>query len=228
MRCINMNSEEKRIANRLKSISEKDAEKLLSEVELVNNMKYPKSRKDRSEALRQQLSKVDLICGAIEKSTGKICTNEPAEGGTNGRCKKHGGLSTGAVTEEGKQRALANLDPRANLIHGMYSRFTMTLEESDFYVGFMNWYIEELDLDPANMLLLDRALRNFILNQRKEIAEAGEIVDESNSYNDYDTKFMRYMQALGLDRKFNVSKEHKDNKGDVDLSLIFDMGSGEE
>jgi hypothetical protein len=36
---------------------------------------------------------------------------------------------------------------------------------------------------------------------------------------------MRYMQALGLDRKFNVSKEHKDNKGDVDLSLIFDMGN---
>lgn len=201
------------------------AEKLVSEVETINGMKYVKSRQQRAESLRKELQKVDIICGAIERSTGKICTEKPAEGSTSGRCAKHGGLSTGAVTEEGKQRSLANLDPRANLIHGMYSRFVMTQEESDFYVGFMNYYIEELDLDPANMLLLDRALRNFILNQRKELAEAGEIVDESNSYNDYDTKFMRYMQALGLDRKFNVSKEHKDNKGDVDLSLIFDMGN---
>lgn len=195
------------------------------QVEEINSMKYTKSRQQRAEAMRKELQKVDIICGAIERSTGKICSSEPAEGATNGRCARHGGLATGPTSEEGKQRALANLDPRAGLIHGMYSRFVMTLEEETFYVGFMNYYIEELDLDPANMLLLDRALRNFILNQRKELAEAGEIVDESNSYNDYDTKFMRYMQALGLDRKFNVSKEHKDNKGDVDLSLIFDMGN---
>ena len=209
----------------LKTMSEKEAEKLLSEVEAVNDMKYPKSRKDKAELMRDRLKKVSIICGAIERSTGKICSKAPAEGSTNGRCSQHGGLATGAVTEEGKQRALANLDPRANLIHGMYSRFVMTTEEEGFYVGFMNYYIDELDLDPANMLLLDRALRNFILNQRKEMAEAGEIVDESQSYNDYDTKFMRYMQALGMDRKFNVSKEHKDNKGDLDLSLIFDMGN---
>jgi hypothetical protein len=199
--------------------------KIEKQVEEVNSMKYTKSRQARAESMRKELQKVTIICGAIERSTGKICSKSPAEGSTNGRCAQHGGLATGAVTEEGKQRALANLDPRANLIHGMYSRFVMTAEEEGFYVGFMNYYIEELDLDPANMLLLDRALRNFILNQRKELAEAGEIVDESNSYNDYDTKFMRYMQALGLDRKFNVSKEHKDNKGDIDLSLIFDMGN---
>lgn len=193
-----------------------EAEKLVAQAEEVNSMKYPKSRKDKAEKLRKPLSRVDIICGAIERSTGKICTQSPAEGSTNGRCARHGGLSTGAVTEEGKQRALANLNPRANLIHGLYSQFTMTLEESDFYVGFMNYYIEELDLDPANMLLLDRALRNFILNQRKERAEAGEIVDESNSYNDYDTKFMRYMQALGMDRKFQVQEKNKgENTGKV-------------
>ncbi|WP_218924885.1 HGGxSTG domain-containing protein [Priestia megaterium] len=187
----------------------KENEKLLEEVELVNNMKYPKSRKDRAESMRKQLSKVDIICGAIDRSKGKICSKPPVEGAK--RCAQHGGLSTGAVTEEGKARALANLDPRASLIHGMYSQFVMTTEEQDFYVGFMNYYIEALDLDPMNILGLDRALRNFILNQRKEIAQAGEIVDESNSYNDYDTKFMRYMQTLGLDRKFNISNEHKDN-----------------
>jgi hypothetical protein len=195
--------------------------KIEQEVEHVNNMKYNKSRKDRAEAMRKELSQVQVICGAINRNTGKICSKTPAEGSTNGRCEQHGGLSTGAITEEGKKKALSKLDPRANLIHGMYSRFVMTQEEQDFYVGFMNYYIEELDLDPANMLILDRAIRNFILNQRKEIAEAGEIVDESNSYNDYDTKFMRYMQALGLDRKFNVSKDHKDNQQATDISLLF-------
>jgi hypothetical protein len=195
--------------------------KLLKEVDEINGMTYNKSRKDRSEMIRKQLSKVEVICGAIQKSTGKICTKPPAEGSTNGRCEQHGGRSTGAVTPEGRERALANLDPRANLIHGMYSRFSMTLQEQDFYVGLMNYYIEEADLDPANMLLLDRALRNFILNQRKEIAEEGEMLDESQSYNDYDTKFMRYMQALGLDRKFNVSKDHKDNKSGGDITMLF-------
>lgn len=213
---MEMNSKDKATAKALRTKIEK-------EVEEINNMKYPKSRKDRAEAMRKQLQKVDIICGAIERSTGKICSKSPAEGSTNGRCPQHGGLSTGAITEEGKQRALANLNPRAHLIHGMYSRFSMTMEEQDFYIGFMNFYIDELDLDPANILILDRALRNFILNQRKEIAEMGEIVDESQSYNDYDTKFMRYMQALGLDRKFNVSMDHKDNgkKSSGDITMLF-------
>jgi len=184
---------------------------LLNEIETVNGMTYNKSRKDRAEKLRKQLGKVDIICGAISKATGKICSNKPADESTNGRCANHGGLTHGATTEEGKKKALANLNPRAGLIHGLYSRFVMTTEESDLYTGLMNYYIDELDLDPANIIMLDRGIRNLILNQRKEIAEAGEVVDESNSYNDYDTKFLRYMQALGMDRKFNVSKDHKDN-----------------
>lgn len=197
------------------------AEKMIKEVEYINNMKYTKSRKQRAEKLRKELGKVDIICGAIDRKTGKICSNKPAEGSKNGRCARHGGLTTGPKTEEGKKRALANLNPRARLIHGMYSRFVMTQEEKDFYEGMMNYYIEELDLDPINILALDRALRNFILNQRKEIAEAGEIVDESNSYNDYDTKFMRWLQTLGLDRKFNISKDHKDNNTGADIALLF-------
>lgn len=191
-----------------------EAEKIVEQAEEVNSMKYNKSRKDRAEKLRKELSKVEIICGAIERSTGKICTKTPVEGAR--RCLQHGGASTGAVTEEGRQRSLANLDPRANFVSGLYGRFVMTPEENDFYTHMMNYYVELLDLDPANVLLLDRALRNFILNQRKELAEAGEIVDESNSYNDYDTKFMRYMQALGMDRKFQVQEKNKgENTGKV-------------
>ncbi|TWJ39659.1 hypothetical protein CHCC5027_3572 [Bacillus paralicheniformis] len=206
----------------------KHAQKLAEEAKRINEMKYPKSRMKRAEELRNDLKKIKVICGAIDSRVNKICTEPPAEGSTNGRCARHGGLSTGAVTEEGKQRALANLHPQARMVHGLYSRFVMTTEEMDFYATMMNHYIEELDLDPANTIMLDRALRNFILNQRKEVAEAYEIINEVQFDIDYDSKFLKYMQALGLDRKFNVSKEHKDNKGDVDLSMIFDMGNDEK
>lgn len=198
--------------------------KVLKEVEYINNMKYEKARRKRIEAIRDQLKKIDIICGAIDRKTGKICTEKPyyrEDGTTNGRCEKHGGLSTGAITEEGKRKALEKLNPRARLIHGLYSRFVMTEEEFEFYSWFMNYYTEKLDLDPANMLLLDRALRNFILNQRKEVAEAYEIIDESNSYNDYDSKFLRYMQALALDRRFKESKDNKDNPSMVDLAVLL-------
>jgi len=45
-------------------------------------------------------------CGAYARSTGKPC-QAPAM--KNGRCKLHGGLSTGPKTAEGRARALSNL-----------------------------------------------------------------------------------------------------------------------
>jgi hypothetical protein len=45
-------------------------------------------------------------CGAHARSTGKPCQMKPL---ANGRCRLHGGLSTGPKTEEGKERAKANL-----------------------------------------------------------------------------------------------------------------------
>ena len=46
-------------------------------------------------------------CGARAKSTGKPCRARGT--GAGGRCKLHGGASTGPRTPEGKARALANL-----------------------------------------------------------------------------------------------------------------------
>ncbi|WP_144518590.1 HGGxSTG domain-containing protein [Bacillus thuringiensis] len=209
-----MKQHEKMLIQRLKN----DALTVANE---INDMSYDTARKKKAEFLRKQLKDVKIICGAIN-ANGKICTKEPVESAA--RCANHGGLSTGPITEEGKERALANLSPQANMIYGLYARFVMTDEERVFYGSMVQQYEENYELDLANLMLLDRALRNFILNQRKEIAEAGEQVDESNSYNDYDTKFLRYMQALGFDRKFNVSKEHKDNDKGVNLNMLFDMG----
>jgi hypothetical protein len=44
-------------------------------------------------------------CGAYARSTDKPCK---AKALANGRCKNHGGRSTGPKTLEGKARALAN------------------------------------------------------------------------------------------------------------------------
>ncbi|MCK4870022.1 MAG: hypothetical protein KAS93_02820 [Gammaproteobacteria bacterium] len=50
-------------------------------------------------------------CGAKTKRTGLPCR---ARALANGRCKYHGGLSTGPKTPEGKARALANLKQYRN------------------------------------------------------------------------------------------------------------------
>src|SRR5215831_19247756 len=53
-------------------------------------------------------------CGARSKRTGKPCR---AAAMPNGRCKVHGGKSTGPRTPEGLERS-----KRARLKHGYYSR----------------------------------------------------------------------------------------------------------
>ena len=45
-------------------------------------------------------------CGAYARSTGSPCK---AQALANGRCRNHGGMSTGPKTTEGKAKALANL-----------------------------------------------------------------------------------------------------------------------
>ena len=45
-------------------------------------------------------------CGARRKSDGEACQARALD---NGRCRFHGGLSTGPRTEEGRRRALMNL-----------------------------------------------------------------------------------------------------------------------
>jgi len=47
------------------------------------------------------------VCGARAKSTGKPCQGKELY--RNGRCRYHGGLSTGPRTAEGRRRALINL-----------------------------------------------------------------------------------------------------------------------
>lgn len=43
----------------------------------------------------------NIVCGAYARTTGNPCLGRPLK---NGRCKLHGGLSTGPKTLEGKKR----------------------------------------------------------------------------------------------------------------------------
>ena len=75
------------------------------------------ARLDRAEARQQQAYdrlqqrktaklKREAKCGAFARSTGKPCQAKPL---ANGRCRNHGGKSTGPKTPEGKKKALMNL-----------------------------------------------------------------------------------------------------------------------
>jgi len=57
---------------------------------------------------------MNTICGAKTRGTGAPCQRYPKE---NGRCRLHGGLSTGARTIEGIMRL-----KKANTVHGCYSK----------------------------------------------------------------------------------------------------------
>ena len=65
-----------------------------------------------AEAMRSNPHRIDfarfaeLRCGAKGKRTGRPCPMRDLYG--NGRCKWHGGLSTGPKTREGKARSASN------------------------------------------------------------------------------------------------------------------------
>jgi hypothetical protein len=74
----------------------KDYDRMLERIEAE---KANSRRINRSKQSRQK-------CGAFARSTGKPCRMKAL---ANGRCRLHGGLSTGPKTNEGKAKALANL-----------------------------------------------------------------------------------------------------------------------
>ena len=74
----------------------KDYDRMLERLE---KEKVSAKRFNQSKRSRQR-------CGAFARSTGKPCRMKAL---ANGRCRLHGGLSTGPKSAEGKQKALMNL-----------------------------------------------------------------------------------------------------------------------
>ncbi|MGE7761000.1 HGGxSTG domain-containing protein [Peribacillus sp. NPDC097895] len=181
------------------------------------------TNEDAVKILKSKLKKEPSICGA-KQGNGSICVRSPhikEDGSTNGRCKTHGGNSTGQKTEEGRRNSMKNLNSKAALIHGIYSqnfKDQLTKEEVEFYNETVEWFLEGNEIDPVNLAMLDRYIFNFIKQARKDSAD---FLSESPSYNDFEVKMVRLAESLGLNRKFTLSKENKDNASILSLTDLF-------
>lgn len=70
-------------------------------------LRYPALGAIYAEAHPQRYARLkERRCGAHSRSSGMPCKAKALK---NGRCRFHGGLSTGPRTEAGKRAALANL-----------------------------------------------------------------------------------------------------------------------
>ncbi|MBP1970012.1 hypothetical protein J2Z83_002120 [Virgibacillus natechei] len=170
--------------------------------------------------LKKQLKKQHTVCGAV-MGNDKVCMRKPIS--DNGRCQIHGGNSKGQTTEEGRKKAMANLSNKNSLIHGAYSKNfkdNLTKEEVGFYNATIDWFFEnfETDTDPINLTLLDRFIINFLKQARKDSVD---FLSETQSYNDFEVKMIRFSESLGLNKKFKDSKENKDNTSQSDIALLL-------
>lgn len=160
-------------------------------------------------------------CTAKSKQTGEQCKNWAVEGKT--KCRFHGG-KTPPRTEEQKAKHRGNTYA---LKHGIYSNKLLTEEEKSFYYSKMEEWTKKYNLDEPNQLLLDRALRTYIKQARKDAydLEKGEFT-ERGVVLDNESKFQKYMDMLGLSRKFNLQLK-QDEKVVHDLaSLLSGIGGG--
>jgi len=89
--------------------------------------------------------KKKVKCGAYARSTGQPCQ---AKALTNGRCKNHGGMSTGPTTLKGRQ-AIAQAT-RQRMVSGQQERAL---------VGFYRW-LEVSGRETLSRLAKERERRN--------------------------------------------------------------------
>ncbi|MED4409029.1 HGGxSTG domain-containing protein [Bacillus licheniformis] len=195
----------------------------------------PEELKRKIEALENETDEVKIkemkklmkkepdICGALQ-GNGTVCVKAPyirKDGSTSGRCITHGGGDTRAKTPEGRARQLANLHPKARLIHGMYSKnIEFTKEETEFYNETIEYFVENYpeDVDPINMSLLHRFAINHIKATR---LESMNFLKESRSNNSFEKLMQSFAQDLGLNKRYKDSKEHKNNPSNGDIALLF-------
>ncbi|MDA2382779.1 HGGxSTG domain-containing protein [Bacillus cereus] len=176
-------------------------------------------------AIKAKLKAENSICGAITGSN-RICTQPPSNE-KNLRCRMHGGRSTGATTEEGKNKMKENLAKGRQPIHGLYQKdflATLTEEEKDWYSDTMEWYKNNYeDLDPLDIAKLDLALINTLKSWRKNGKSMSYAVNEKVSMVDFENRAIKLLDDLGMSRKFKKSRENSSNSTNVNVfNSLFD------
>ncbi|TCP28796.1 hypothetical protein EV207_11522 [Scopulibacillus darangshiensis] len=190
--------------------------------------------KSKIKELKDLMKLEPEVCGALQKN-GQVCVKAPwrNENGeiNNGRCAVHKGKPNTHISKDPERRAkqLANLNPKAGLIHGMYSKDfkdKFTKEEVEFYNETVNWFVDTYpeDADPINLNLLHRYAINAIKTMRQESTD---FLKESRSQNSFEKLMSSFVNDLGLNKRYKDSKENKDNKQDISLAMLFDTDDNE-
>ncbi|MDI6531631.1 hypothetical protein [Bacillus mycoides] len=128
----------------------------------------------------------------------------------------------GPRTPEGKAKALKNLTP-GNYIHGLYLKdfkADLTEEEKAWYKETFEHYQEKYELDKLDLETLDLALINLIKARRKNV-NMEYAVNEKVSVADFESRYIRLIDELGLSRKYRLSKGNIENPNSFDPSILF-------
>ena len=101
--------------------------------------------------------KIKQTCGAYARSTGESCR---AKALTNGRCKNHGGMSTGPKTPEGR-KAIAEASRQRMALGGRIRALK----------GFYRW-LEGGGREMLSRLAKSREMRKRWAKKRRQIQHA--------------------------------------------------------
>ncbi|MBJ8053369.1 hypothetical protein JDS87_15665 [Bacillus cereus] len=128
----------------------------------------------------------------------------------------------GPRTPEGKAKALKNLTP-GNYIHGLYLKdfkADLTEEEKAWYKEMFEHYQEKYELDKLDLETLDLALINLIKARRKNV-NMEYAVNEKVSVADFESRYIRLIDELGLSRKYRLFKGNIENPNTFDPAILF-------
>ncbi|WP_353853963.1 HGGxSTG domain-containing protein [Bacillus sp. Bos-x628] len=165
------------------------------------------------------------FCGALAKNN-TICTAVPhmkEDGSTNGRCQKHGRKSTGAKTEEGKKRSLAQLKRRTP-VHWLTTERLwneLTNEEKDYLEWFEEsvkeqFVIENAIEETSLRMMAFEAVKHFrMINTQpfKETITGMQMVQ----------KFLRFFEVQGWRRRDLDEEQRKGVSVDTMMKLLNEL-----
>lgn len=131
----------------------------------------PAKKASAKKAPAKKAKKTQKACGAKTR-TGSPCKKEAGWGTDHlgrGRCKLHGGSSTGPKSKEGKERVAQNARK-----HGAYIDKVLNEEEKEVYDFLHSSTVETYKLDernPIHMATLHRACVTYLKLMRLDVWE---------------------------------------------------------
>jgi hypothetical protein len=191
----------------------------------------PETAIERYNELVDELEDSPVFCGypTFNGEQMLLCDKKPwtnNQGVCNGRCMEH--HREGQLQYADKSVVHIRSD-MAKSIYLTYPAMRFTLQEKALYISTMNWFVQmDERATPLDIMVLDRGLRAFINAVRMESRVGMDAVPTTRKEDqDFDIKFLKCITTLGLDRKFRLQQEGKEQAAKGATS-IFDMMMGDD